>query len=185
MLSRNAIIIALLIVPMVADAQRGGRRRGTEAPNYDALVNEDRGEGAVLAKRDLETMNPTKLLIDKRKALSLTDSQLAQIRDLDAKLATMNDSLFKTLDSLRTEMRKKNTGLSPQVEAMRKRGIRQGMVDIVQAVRANYNATSEKAVPVLSEEQQKTANEMLDKQEKDGDAFIMEKLGGGGGRRGG
>jgi DNA-binding MarR family transcriptional regulator len=177
MLNRRLAVFALIAIPAALSAQRGGGRRGTTPPDYDKLLSEDRGGNATIAKRDMDWINPVKAIVDKRKALTLTDEQLKSIKDVEAKLAASNDTLMKQLDSLRNEM-KPNKQLSPQVEGMRMRGVRSSVVEVVKAIRANFDAAEPGILAVLTEDQQKTANELLDKLQEDADAMIQEKLGG-------
>ena len=177
MLTLKVVLCALVMIPVAADAQRGGGRRGTAPPNYDALLREDRGATQTISKRDMDWISPTKVIVDKRKALALTDDQVKGLKDLAAALQTTNDTLFKQLDSLRNEM-KPNKQLSPQVEGIRVRGVRTSVVEVVKAIRANYDAAEPGILALLTEPQQKTANELLDKLQEDADAMIQEKLGG-------
>jgi hypothetical protein len=177
MFHKRLAVLALLVIPAAVSAQRGGGRRGTTPPDYDKLLTEDRGSSAAISKRDMEWINPARVFGEKKKALALTDEQMKGLKDVDAKLASQNDTLFKSLDSLRNEL-KPNKTLSPQVEGMRVRGVRTGMVELVKAVRANYDAAEPAILALLTESQQTAASELFDKLQNDGDEMIQEKLGG-------
>lgn len=179
MSSRRLLVLALLVLPVVALAQRP-KERGTKPPDLDKLAAGDRRAGLQLSNKDVEGMSPIKLLIDKRKDLALTDDQLKGLKDLDAALKTRNESLFKQLDSLRQEM--KPTDASPEVEALRTKTVRNSVAGVVTGIRNNQDAAGNEAMPLLGEPQQKPAQALLDKQRTESDETLKEKLGG---RRGG
>lgn len=184
MLRWRLVLSAALLVPVTLSAQRGGGRvRGTPRPNYDAMLNDDRGGKSRLSRKDMEGISPVKALMDKKKALALTDSEMDGLKALAARLKTTNDTLLKQVDSLRAEMNPSTT-LSPEVDRIRVRGVRNALLEVVKAIRANYDTAADEALGLLDEAQRKTGNELLDKKEQEAEAMIQEKLGGGS-RRGG
>jgi hypothetical protein len=174
-------LVALILVPSLVAAQRrtGGFGK-TEGPNYDGPgIN---NAGLQLSNGDVENMSPIKLLIDKRKDLKLADDKVKQIKDLESKLKETVQPSFKALDSLRREMRGSGKGDDDRSRMMSARG---HVMTVVTDIRTAYDAALKEALPLLDEEQQKRANELLDKQKGESEEVLKEKLGGGrGGRRG-
>jgi len=172
---RRLIVAALLVVPSIAVAQRGGRTQSDrKTPLFD---KEEMPKGPTLRVRDIEDQDPLKLLIDKRKDLKLSDAQLAQLKEADGKLKEQNAPLFKSLDSLLHDMR--ISGTPTEQEQTRARNARGGLMEAVQSVNASYDAASKTAVATLDAEQQLKANELLDKLRQDGQKAMRERLGGG------
>jgi hypothetical protein len=188
MMSRNLLVLALM-VPLVAEAQRGGGSSGAppvqtvrknprgDQPNYRGLGP---GTGAfTISNKDVESLSPVKLLLDKKKDLALTEEQLKQLKALEAELKVENDTLFDTVDSLRKQLRTNPNASNPQVEQMRVNGVRSAMVEAIKAIRENFGKAEPACVAVLDETQQKTASELLDKHSEETSEMLQEKLGGG------
>jgi len=177
MVSRRLGVFALLMIPVVASAQRGAAGRGTKPPDYDQLSAKDRSPGGMkLTNKDVESMSPVRMLIDKRKDLALSDDQLKAFKDLDAKSKPRNDTLFKALDSLRREL--KPSTAPPDVERLRVRSLMPSVIAVVQEIRANYDADAGAALPLLVDSQKKTAGELLAKLKQESDETLQQKLGG-------
>jgi hypothetical protein len=94
---RRLLIAALLFVPSLALAQRGGA--SSQAAKHTEM-DPQTASGPTLRTRDIEDMSPIKLLIDKRKDLKLTDAQLSGLKDAEPKLKEANAPLLKQVDSL-------------------------------------------------------------------------------------
>lgn len=176
------ILVALILLPAISFAQRGGsssggsRVRGDPKADWNAVMGANAG-GVKLSNRDVENMSPLKLLIDKRKDLKLTDEQLGKLKDLDAQLKQKNEDSFKALDSLRRAAQPPAHEPDDEDRA-RMMSARRTMTAVVGTIRENYDAALKDALPLLTDEQQKTANEQLEKQRKDADDTLREKLGG-------
>ena len=177
---RRLLIATLLVVPSIALAQRGGGGGRSQATSHTRSPDEAFPSGPALRTRDLDDMNPVKLLIDKRKDLKLTDAQLANIKAAEPKLKQTNEPLFKAVDSLVHEMR---PGNGSDEDRARMRDARMGLMTTLAEVNANYDAAAKEAIAGLDADQQTKANELLAKQKEEGQKTVMEKLGGG--RRGG
>ena len=179
---RHIAIVALLI-PVLASAQRGGGGRG----GFGRDERPDFGSGSTstlqLSNRDVEDISPIKLLIDKRKDLKLADDKVKQLKDLESQMKTKLEPSFKALDSLRRDMR---VSAKPSEEERAKMMNARGSVPtVVTEIRGIYDATLKDVMSLLDEAQQKTANELVEKQRSEAEEMLKEKLGGGrGGRRG-
>jgi hypothetical protein len=176
----RSLLIALVLVPSLAAAQRRSGGFGkTEGPNYDGPGGNN--AGLQLSNGDVENMSPIKLLIDKRKDLKLADDKVKQIKDLESKLKETVQPSFKALDSLRREMRGSGRGDEDRSRMM---SARNQVMTVITDIRSSYEASLKEALPLLDEEQQKKASELLDKQKGENEEVLKEKLGGGRGRRG-
>ena len=181
MFSRSAAVLAVVLIPTLVSAQRS-KTRGDEKADWGS-INKATGGGLQLANRDVEDISPIKLLIDKRKDLKLSDDQLKQIKDLESKLKEKNQPLFKSLDSLRSEL--KMNGKTPtDDDRAHMASARHEAGDVVTSIRGNYDASLKDATALLDETQRTTATELLAKQSTDAEEMLAEKLGGGGGAPG-
>jgi hypothetical protein len=186
MLNRNAVLIAMLVLPVAASAQRSGGgappvttgpkvERGDRRANYG---NMGAGGGSItISNKDVESLNPIKALVDHRKDLAVTDEQLKGLKDIDTRVRAQNDSLYHQLDSLRKEM--KPSSATPEVERIRVRSVRSSMVAVIRAIRENYDRIEPEALGVLAEPQQKAGSDLMDKHQEEAEKMLQEKLGGG------
>ena len=180
MLTVRRVLAALVLIPTIASAQRGGggggRTRGDPKPDFDAIAGKK--GGIQLSNRDVEDMSPIKLLIDKRKDLKLSDDQLKALKDVESKLKEKNDPSFRALDSLRRVAQPplhdpSDADMSRTMEARRTAGA------VVATIRDNYDAALNDALTGLDETQRGRAKEFLDKQRNDAQDTLREKLGAG------
>ena len=183
MLPYSRILVTLVLIPAVAYAQRGdggstgsSRVRGEPTANWKAVLGANSG-GIKLSSKDIENISPVKLLVDKRKDLQLSDDEVNQLKDLQTRLTAQNQDSFKALDSLRRESQP--PAREPNDEDHARMGsARRAFAATVQTIRDSYNASVNDALTILNEAQRKTAGELLDKQRKDVDSMLHDKLGG-------
>ena len=181
MLPYSQILVTLVLIPAVAYAQRGAsagssRVRGEPTANWKAVLGANSG-GIKLSSKDIENISPLKLLVDKRKDLQLADDQVNQLKDLQTRLTAQNQESFRALDSLRRESQP--PAREPNDEDHARMGsARRAFAATVQTIRDSYKAALDDALPILNEAQRKTAGELLDKQRKDVDSMLHDKLGG-------
>jgi hypothetical protein len=190
MLRPTAATLALALLTTTATAQRGGgdSRQGIKDAPWDELRRES-STGLKLTLGDVEDMDPVKRLVDKRKDLKLSDDQVKQLRDLDAKLKETNKPSFKNLDSLRQAMRPR-AGMDEDAERARVTLTRENVVSVVSAIRGSYDTAVKDAIALLDDTQKPKADELLKKLAQDSEETLRDKLGargagGGAGRRGG
>lgn len=172
------ILASLSLIPMVASAQRGGgsRVRGDPKADWQSVLGSNSG-GIKLSNRDVENISPIKLLIDKRKDLKLTDDQLNRLKEFDTKLKEENKDSFQALDSLR-RMAQPPAHEPNDDDRSRMMTGRRLIAATVATIREHYDAALKDALPLLDEGQQKTANELLDKQRREAEEMLRDKLGG-------
>jgi hypothetical protein len=179
-----------MVVPALASAQRGGGsssggggfgggKKGAD-PNWNDIKG---GSGGIdLSNKDVENTSPVKLLIDKRKDLKLSDDQLGKIKDIESKTKDKVSPLYRALDSLRKET-KIPPGKETDDDRARAQAAKREVNGVVKEIRDSYDAAFKEALPLLDDGQQKTANELADKQKEEAQNMLREKLGMGG-RRG-
>jgi hypothetical protein len=177
-------ILALLLLPSIALAQRGGgggggssapsRVRGDPKADYEAIAGNK--SGIKLSNRDVEDMSPLKLLLDKRKDLKLSDDQVKGLKDLESKLKESNDASFRALDSLRRAAQPPLHAASDDDRAQMN-AARRTFGTVIATIRGNYDASLKDALSLLDETQRSRANEMLEKQRKDAEDVLHDKLG--------
>jgi len=185
MFSVKRLAVVLVLIPTIVSAQRGGGGGGgSAAPSRvrgekDADWNRVMGDkpGIQLSNRDVEDMSPIKLIIDKRKDLKLTDDQLKGLKDVEAKLKEKNDPSFHALDSLRRAAQPPLHDPSDDDKA-RMMSARRTAMSVVGAIRDNYDASLKDALALLDETQRPKAVELTEKQRKDAEDTMKDKLGG-------
>jgi len=182
MLARSRILVALITIPAIAYGQRSGgsgcsRVRGEPSADWKSVLGANSG-GIRISNRDIENISPLKLLLDKHKDLKLSDDQVNRIKELQSKLAAENEEPFKVRYSLRRESQPPAREPTEEDRA-RMSGARRAFGATVQTIRDRYEAALKDALPALDDTQQKAAGELLDKQRKDADDMLHDKLGGG------
>jgi hypothetical protein len=177
---RRLLIVSLILIPSLATAQRT-KSAATSRTKMDE--SQPLPTGPSLKVRDIEDMNPIRLLIDKRKDLKLTDAQLAAFKASEPQVKDKAQPLLKTVDSLLHEMRPASNNADQ--ERIRIGSVRRDLMSTMGDISTAYDAAAKEAVATLTPEQQTKANELLAKQHEDNQKTLMEKLGGGTPRGGG
>jgi len=101
--TRTLVFIALsAALPATAHAQRGGggASRATAKPNLDTPAMPSLRAPST---GDVEELNPAWKMLDKRKKLALTDSQVAQLKAIQQRIADRDKPLLATYDSVRRD----------------------------------------------------------------------------------
>lgn len=185
MYRKTWLISALVLLPTIALAQRGGGAR-TGADKYTPMFDkQDMPKGPSLRVRDVEDMNPIKRLVDKRKDLKLTDAQVNQLKDADAKLKQTNEPLLKAVDSLLHDAKQAGSNANTDEGRAKASQATQALKATVQQISAHYDAAVTEATATFDADQQAKAKEILAKLKEDNDNMLRERLSTGGeGRRG-
>jgi hypothetical protein len=170
MKSRHFVLVALLVLPAIATAQRS--RAGVRDPN--ALKMDEGPQGPALRPRDVEELSPLRLLIDKRKDLKLSDAQVDAMKQAEKKQKDANEPLMKAIDSLVHEMRPP-LNRTPESDA-RMRDARVSLQETIGKVREAYDASAKEALAGFDADQQTKANEMLARLKEEGDKRLREKM---------
>jgi len=99
-----AAVAALGLVAVPAFAQRGANVRGERAGNVG-------GRGFALPRAsDMEDHSPVGVVLDKKKKLALTDSQLTALKSIEKALHERNAEFYRQWDSVRVVMRAASGG---------------------------------------------------------------------------
>ncbi|MGH7619383.1 MAG: hypothetical protein ACREPM_19370 [Gemmatimonadaceae bacterium] len=185
MLRPRLAVTALVLIPTIAFAQRGGagggggaavsRERGEKNADWNS-INGGKG-GIQLSNRDLEGVSPIKLLVDKRKDLKLTDDQVKGLKDIEGKLEETNQPSFRALDSLRRVAQPPLHDPTDDDKA-RIMDARRTAMAVVTTIRDKYDASAKDGLALLDDTQRSRASELLDKQRKDAQDMLRDKLGG-------
>ena len=189
MRARTFLILFLALLPSLSLAQRGGGMGGRRG---GGRTGGDRGMSREAPKfpeaKDLQKFNPASLLIDKRKKLSLADSQLAALRSLEVWINERNAPLLVRYDSVRRDYRPPsatNRDAAPGADSTRgaamaeMRFMRSLLDSLVERRRADVSET----LALIPDEKQKVkAAGVIDEQDKQfADALprVFSPVGGG------
>lgn len=181
------LLIALLIAaaPAFAGAQRSVNIRGERAGNVG-------GRGFALPKAsDLEDHSPVGVVLEKKKKLALSDSQVTALKEIAKQLHEKNADFYRMWDSVRVAMRSaaggafgaagggrgtaEITGMSP-VDQERLATARTTTAGLMRAMRAGDEWSREETLKVLTAEQKTKAEELW---KEDAEDFAGKLPGGG------
>lgn len=101
---RSAVFLALTTaLPAAVHAQRGGGGGVSRPTARPALDMPDMPVLRAPSLRDVQELNPAWKLLDKRRKLALTDSQVAQLKAIEQRIADRDKPLLVTYDSVRRD----------------------------------------------------------------------------------
>jgi hypothetical protein len=178
--------LLLAVIPALASAQRGGGK-GVGGRIGDDKYNQTNDLPKYPAAAELQRYNPVVYLVDRKKKLSLTDSQVVVLRRLQGKIYERNANFLATYDSVQKiyQPENANDASSLKADSVRMRAL--GQTSLMNAMLDSLMARRQKddldAIELLADDKQKKqAAEMLDKQDSDF-AKLMPAGGPRGGRR--
>lgn len=176
----RAIALTLTCVPALLLAQRGGGGGGggVKRPQAGFSAGDDKPEVRPLTSDDIRDGNPIHLLIDKRKDLKLTDEQISALKTSESNLKDGTESQFKAIDSLNMVIRIASKATDDEDARASMRQSRLKVAIALSNIRTAYDAAAQDAVAQLTPDQQKTANDLLQKQRDELDKKTRERLGG-------
>jgi hypothetical protein len=178
MLRYRWVLVVVLALPGVASAQIRTTSRANEA-----LPREDRefARPPMPEAKELEKNTPVAVLLDKKKKLSLTDSQVVLLTQLRRTLADSNAVTYAAWDSIRTVLL--IAGKSPTADPQEMQSARRVMTRTLQTLQVRNDWARAEAVKALAEEQQPKAKEFWDDQAKDDEKWMNPRGGSRGGKR--
>jgi hypothetical protein len=192
---RVSSLAVVLLVPSIALAQRGGMGGMGGGGRRGGGMGGERGREAEPPKfpeaKDLQKYNPASLLIDKKKKLSLADSQVVPLKALEAKIYERNAALLVRYDSLRSAYhppsRSSGDAPAPGADSTRSVAMTQmrGMRELLDSLSERRRVDVHDALDLIADEKtKKKAAEFVDDQDKKFNDLIPQLPGGGSGRRG-
>jgi hypothetical protein len=171
----RTLLVAAVLVPSLALAQRGGGRgRSDDTPAGPRTAP----QRPMPTARDIEEMNPASLLVDKRKKIGLADETVSALKTLAASIKERNKSALSAYDSVRRKVRPSNFGdkTSQAPSTAEQQDMRQAMTamrQIVQSLRAQRIVDTEETMKLVADETQKQkAIEFLKDQDEDFDKML-------------
>lgn len=181
-------LTAFLLVPSLALAQRGGggggggSSRGTgKAADWNAVGAKGGPAGPTISPKDFQEKSIFQLYLDKKKDLKLSDAQVVAFKDADAKLKDANADRFKLLDSLKQDAKPRTSG-DPSVEDMARQAIaKDALQGVIRDIRSSYDDAAKASVAGMDEQQQKKAQELMEKYTEEMQNMLREKAGARGG----
>ena len=164
-------VLILMTLPALALAQggRGGRSRGdnkgdkylptNDLPKYPAAV-------------ELQKFNPVVFLIDQRKKMSLSDSQVTFLRPLQSAIYERNADLLARYDSVQRIYKPENANDASNLKAdsVRIRSLQQTLImnSVLDSLMTRRQNDDLDALALIADDKQKKkAAELLDKQDAD------------------
>ena len=180
MLCSRLAFAALLLIPALASAQRGGMGGSKEA-DWNTVANKGGVGGPTITSKDLEGTTPYKFILDRKKDIKLTEAQITNLKASDAALKESNKQRFVLIDSLKKEARPKTSGTPSAEDEVRLVVSKEALQVTVREVQASYDAAAKLAMPMLDEPQRAEGQKALDKYNEEMTDLLREKLGGRGG----
>ena len=169
-------VLLLAAAPTGLLAQRGmggmggGGRRNGGMGGRGGNNGGNRSAPKFPVAKDLEKLNPAALLIDKRKKLSLADSQVAPLKTLELRIYERNGALLSQYDSVRKDYRPPSGQTvtaaddKAQADAIAQMRLMRSILDqLIDRRRIDVQET----LSLVPEEQKRKAAEFLDNQDKD------------------
>jgi hypothetical protein len=178
---RTLMIAAALVLPAALSAQRASV--GREDPMK--YVPGEIEPPTMPAAKEMEKGTPAAVLLDKKKKLALTDSQVAILSTLRKTTADSNARQYVAWDSVRAELL--TAGKSPTVDPTAMQHWRRSIQSMYEALRTRNEWVRGEATKILTDDQRSKAKEYWDDQDDQDQKWLRPRSrsggGGGGGRR--
>jgi len=174
---RALLLIAALALPAVLTAQRAGVGRAD--PTREVMG--DMEPPTMPEAKEMEKGTPAAVLLDKKKKLALTDSQVAFLTALRKATADSNAQRYVAWDSVRSDLL--IGGKSPTVDPADVQRWRRSIQTMYQGLRARSEWARGEAEKVLTDEQRPKAKEYWDDEDEQDQKWLRPR--GRGGRPGG
>lgn len=175
---RHSIGAGLLLAILAQSAAGQKSKMGTTSPDWDKVGKSSSPAGPqMLSKKDMEEMSPIKRLMEKKKDLKLTDAQVTKLKEMETAGNGRDASLYEAMDSLRKEMRPSGGGGGGgDDQRVKMFSAREAFTKAVTDLRAHYASDGTASLEVLDESQRPAAKDLLEKQAKDSDKVVEEKM---------
>jgi hypothetical protein len=174
---RALLFVAAIALPSASGAQRAGVGRAD--PTREVMG--DMEPPTMPEAKEMEKGTPAAVLLDKKKKLALTDSQVAFLMALRKATADSNARRYAAWDSVRAELL--IGGKSPTVDPADVQRWRRSIQTMYQGLSARNEWARTEATTVLTEEQRPKAKEYWDDEDEQDQKWLRPR--GRGGRPGG
>jgi hypothetical protein len=170
MSARRLILIgAILGLPALASAQR--RPTGGSSSTYGGskATGQSKLDGVKVDKemfstKDLQKENMVAFVLDKKKNLKLTDDEVKALKEINDRLKDSVKTSFTALDSIADQMRRHDDNAPDRGDRQAARVFSDSYIT---GVRAQYDASLKVALAKLTDDQQKSASEMIESRRKE------------------
>ena len=174
-----------LIVTESADAQRGMGGIGGMGGGRGGMGGGRRGGGGAAVRDeavkfpsagDLQKFNPAALIVDKRKKVSLDDSQVTALAAIRGKIYERNAPVLARYDSIRKDFKppkaqdQNRTGSTPETDSVRVASLSQmhTLRELLDSLSARRTTDVREVLDyITAEKQHKAAVELLNDQDRD------------------
>jgi hypothetical protein len=162
------LIVALPSLALAQGGGRGGRGGDGKADKYAPTNDLPKYPAAA----ELQKYNPVVYLVDQRKKLSLSDSQVAALRPLQGHIYERNADLLARYDSVQRIYKPENANdaSSLKADSVRTRSIQQTLLmnNVLDSLMARRQNDDLDALALIADDKQKKkAADLLDKQDAD------------------
>ena len=164
-------LLVLAMLPSLALAQGGGGGRGQGGGRGDKYIQTN-DMPKYPAAAELQKYNPVVFLIDQRKKMPLSDSQVTVLRGLQARIYERNADLLARYDSVQRIYKPENANDASNLKAdsLRTRSLQQtlvmnGVLDSLMTRRQNDDLDA--LALIADDNAKKKAADLLDKQDAD------------------
>ncbi|MHB8839371.1 MAG: hypothetical protein ACYC7F_10505 [Gemmatimonadaceae bacterium] len=165
-INRTLLVLALVALPALAGAQRGVNIKGERAGDIG-------GRGFQMPRSsDLADHSPVGVVLDKKKKLALTDSQVTALKAVAKGLQEKNAASYRGWDSVRVTMRAASGGAfggggggrgtagmggGSEVDRQTLSAARAHMMSLLRVIRENDEWSRQETLKLLTAEQQPKA----------------------------
>lgn len=173
------LVVAALALPAAMSAQRAGVGGGDPLK----YVPGEMEPPTMPAAKEMEKGTPAAVLLDKKKKLALTDSQVAALTTLRRATADSNATIYVAWDSVRAELL--IGGKSPTVDPADVQRWRRSIQTMYQRLNLRNSWVRGEASKLLTEEQRPKATEYWDDQDESDQKWLRPRRRSGGASGGG
>jgi hypothetical protein len=160
---RLSVLLLLLVIPVIASAQRTGGRRSSDGGSRGSERAGAQASATISAK-DLENQNPIELILDKKKDLGLSGTEVDELEKLNDRLKDSVKQSLHTIDSIAKAMKRTGDAAPTTGQMFIGRTVTSQQVALV---RTQYEAALKDALTKLDAARQPTATALVEKSLKE------------------
>jgi hypothetical protein len=166
-------ILATLVAASTASAQRGGMGGSRMGGRGGRGGSGEAAKAPTLDAKDFQSLDPAKLLLDKRKKLKLDDTQVAAMQEIEKRYDWNSRQFIETADSLMTRLaparRGRGAGGASGVDGSQSDSTtavdstRKSLRDALRSVQDEFDLARRQSLATLRPEQVTEATDILEK----------------------